>query len=263
MDLGSIARDSETVMKKQTRWIAVGATFVLLSAVVQAATIFYEPDAYLGEMSGAAAGARLVTLRGNDLGTDFAFQKVYSVEGGSWSPTGTRVFGHSVLSPGEQAYHWDNLAGPSGAWSCYQFGTCGDFKVFGVYFRAPAQTVKVLTTLRGEQALDPVELWAFDTNGQRVLQCRLDGITNEVLQTGVLPPPAYYNVPAPTDGLACGKVLGKKNCMPYPNAPPGDCDYVVEMRVQRRPGDIGFVWFGGTFWQNTHANVDRLTYTVP
>jgi hypothetical protein len=84
-----------------------------------------------------------------------------------------------------------------------------------------------------------------------------------VLQSGVLPPPTYYNVVQPVIGDTCGMVVEKKNCTPYPNAPPGDCDYVVEMRVQRKAADIGFVWFGGTLWDNSHANVDTLTYVVP
>ena len=42
------------------------------------------------------------------------------------------------------------------------------FKVFGVYFGSPARSVTIQTTIRGEQGLDPVELWAFDTNGDRV-----------------------------------------------------------------------------------------------
>lgn len=250
-------------MQNPIRVLAIGATVAVLTVAVQAATIFIEPDNYAGDMSGVAPGARLVTVRDNGMGTGYVFQKVYSVDGGSWSPTGTRVFGHSVLSPGEKAYHWDNIWGPGGAWNCYKFGACGEFKVFGVYLRAPAQSVKILTTMRGEQAMDPVELWAFDTNGERVLQCKLEGVTGDVLQTGVLPPPKSYNVPGPAKPGLCGTVLGKKNCMPWPNAPPGECDYVVEMRVERKAADIGFVWFGGKLWDNTHANVDALTYTVP
>ena len=38
------------------------------------------------------------------------------------------------MSPADLAYHWDNLAGPGGAWNCYKFGDCIEFKVFGVYF---------------------------------------------------------------------------------------------------------------------------------
>ena len=51
----------------------------------------------------------------------------------------------------------------------------------------------------------------------------------------------------------------KKNC----SGDPGNCDYVVEMRLQRRTADIGFAWFGGLLYQNTHANADHLTYVVP
>jgi hypothetical protein len=250
-------------MKRPAQRLVLGATVAFLTVALQAATIMIEPDDYVGDLSGVAPGARLVTVRGNSSGTGYVFQKAYSVEGGSWSPTGTRVFGHSVLSPGELAYHWDNLAGPNGAWDCYAFDNCGTFKVFGVYFGSPARSVTIQTTIRGEQGLDPVELWAFDTNGDRVLQCKLNGVaSSDVLQSGVLPPPRYYNLPFPTRANVCGEVLEKKNCSASPYALPGDCDYVVEMRVERKLADIGFVWFGGKFYYNSHANVDALSYTV-
>jgi hypothetical protein len=243
-------------MKNTTTWLAVGGAVALLTVAVQAATITIEPDDYAGDLSGVAPGARLVTVRDNGVGTGYVIQKAFSVPGGSWSPTGGRVFGHSVLGPGDLAYHWDNLASAGGAWECYANQNCGQFKVFGVYFRKPASSVKILTTMRGEQAMDPVELWAFDTNGNRILQCKLDGVDNEVLQTGILPPPRYYN---PVSRTPCGAVVEVKNCQ----SQAGDCDYVVEMRVQRKAGDIAFAWFGGRLWGNTHANVDALTYTVP
>ena len=76
-----------------------------------------------------------------------------------------------------------------------------------------------------------------------------------VLNSGVLPPPVYVD-----SGNVCGKVIEKKNCS---GDDPGNCDYVVEMRVQRRVGDIAFVWFGGLLWDNSHANVDALiTYSA-
>ena len=194
-------------MKKTTQRFALGATVALLTVALHAATITIEPDDYVGDISGVAPGARLVTIRDNGLGTGYVFQRAYSVEGGSWNPTGARVFGHSVLGPAELAYHWDNLAGPGGAWNCYKFGDCIEFKVFGVYFRSPARSVKVLTTIRGQEALDPVELWAFNTSGERVLQCKLNGVaSSDVLQSGVLPPPRYYNLPVPTKANICGAV---------------------------------------------------------
>jgi hypothetical protein len=243
------------------RIVALGIAWLVASGAAQAqTTITIEPDDYTGDIS-AVPGARLFTWRGTNSGP--VYRRVLSVEAGSWAPTGSRVFGHDVTYQGEMSYHWDNLASWGGAWRCYQFAECSLFKVFGVRFYTPARTVKLLTTVRGEQAQDPVELWAFDTNGQRILQCRLNGITNEVLQTGVLPPPRYDNMPFTLRAPTCGAVVEVKNCRPYPNAPPGDCDYVVEMRVQRQAADIGFVWFGGTLLGNSHANVDTLTYTVP
>ena len=116
--------------------------------------------------------------------------------------------------------------------------------------------MKVLTTIRGEQGLDPVELWAFGTSGERVLQCKLNGVaSSDVLQSGVLPPPKVRQSAFSDQGQHLRRGIEKKNCM-YTNAYPGDCDYVVEMRVERTHADIGFVWFGGKFELNSHANVD-------
>jgi hypothetical protein len=243
-----------------TRIIALAIAWLFAGGAARTVTVTIEPDDYTGNISEIAHDVRLFTYRGVT-GSRPRYQAVYSVEGGKWAPTGRRVFGHSVTYPGEVSYHWDNLSGLSGAWQCYHFNECGDFKVFGAHFDTPAQEVRVLTTMRGEQAPDPVELWAFDTHGQRILQCKLDGVSSEVLATGVLPPPRLS--PTLFKWMTCGGVVEVKNCATYPNAPPGDCDYVVEMRVQRHAADIGFVWFGGRLWQNTHANVDRLTYTVP
>ena len=110
--------------------------------------------------------------------------------------------------------------------------------------------------MRGEQAMDPVDLWAFNDSGQRILRCRTNGIDQGVLNSGVL----FQSVDVDS-GIVCGKVVQKKkkNCS---GGSTGDCDYVVEMRVQRRVGDIAFVWFGGPLWDNTHANADALTYTA-
>jgi hypothetical protein len=35
------------------------------------------------------------------------------------------------------------------------------------------------------------------------------------------------------------------------------------MRVDRHQGDLAFVWSGGKLWDNSHANVDALTYDSP
>ena len=227
--------------------IVVAATVALATAAVHAATVIIEPDAYANVIAGGP-GAKLFTLCPNAAGNAIAYQQVLAVAGGAWAPTGSKVFGHAVLSHGEVAYHWDNM---NGAWGCLTSGSCSDFKVLGAYFKEPLSTVRILTTMRGEQAMDPVDLWAFNASGERILRCRTNGIDQGILNSGVLPPPVYLE-----SGNACGRVIEKKNC----SGDPGNCDYVVEMRVQRRAGDIAFVWFGGLKWDNTHANVDALTY---
>ena len=75
-------------MKKPIQRFALGATVALLTVTLHAATITIEPDDYVGDISGVAPGARLVTIRDNGLGTGYVFQRAYSVEGGSWNPTG-------------------------------------------------------------------------------------------------------------------------------------------------------------------------------
>jgi hypothetical protein len=230
----------------------VAGTVVLATVAVNAAVVnTIEPDDYAGVISGGP-NVRLYTLRANAHGNGIAFHDVLAVSGGAWNPTGQAVFGYVPLA-GELDYHWDNIGSFGGAWDCYTSQHCGAFRVFGAYFRRPVHAVTVLTTMRGEQAMDPVDLWAFSLQGQRFRQCRLYGVTNEVLETGVLPPPVYLNSPS---RMTCGRVVEKKNC----SGQPGNCDYVVEMHIRRLANEIGFVWFGGQLWQNTHANVDRLTY---
>ena len=241
-------------MKRHMFGFVVAGTVALAVAGVGAIGYVVEPDDYTGDMSAVAPGARLNTLRRNTTHDGFTLSKVYSVVGGSWAPTGTRVFGHTVpLNSGQPAHHWDNL---NGAWDCYTSQSCDTFEVFQAYFTEPVSEVKIQTTMRGEMAPDPVELWAFDTSGQRVLQCRLNGVDASTIQSGVLPPPHYVGPLS----LPCGKVLEKKNCQ---SSSLGNCDYVVEMRVGRSAADIKFVWFGGRLDGSSFANVDALTYTKP
>jgi hypothetical protein len=240
------------MMKPRTFWSVVVATVALATAAVHAATVTIEPDNYANAIPGGP-GVTFFTLRQNATHDGIAFGKVYAATGGAWTPTGQKVFGHSVLSPGELAYHWDNIGSPGGAWDCYTSQDCVSFKVLGAYFKEPVSTVRILTTMRGEQAMDPVDLWAFNASGERILRCRTYGIDQSIVNSGVLPPPVYVE-----SGNVCGKVIEKKNC----SGDPGNCDFVVEMRVQRRVGDIAFVWFGGLLWDNTHANVDAFTYTA-
>jgi hypothetical protein len=248
------------------RWVAVSAVVATMTATVYAVTYGIDPDDYSGTITGLTPKATLVIYRANNAGTGFQVQRVLSVDdGGTWAPTGTKVFGHDLI-PGEEApYHWDNLNGPSGAWRCYTAQECGDFSVFGAWFpQQLARSVTIRTTMRGEQAIDPVELWAFDKNGIRLLTCKLDGVTSQVLQTADLPGPYLYKPSPPRNPAygACGRVLEKKNCAVHTNAP-GDCDYVVEMTVTRPQVDIRLVWFGGSLWDNTHANLDALSYDIP
>ena len=60
-------------------------------------------------------------------------------------------------------------------------------------------------------------------------------------------------------GSSCGTIVQIKNCS---GSQPGNCDYVVEARVQRRQNDIAYVWFGGNWFGNSWANVDKLTYIL-
>ncbi len=238
----------------------VAASF---ACAAQAANYSVEPDDYTGSVTDAAPHARLVTVRNNATFDDYIFQRAYSVEAGTWAPTGKRVFGNLPMQPGDLAYHWDNVSGPGGAYDCYAFASCGEFKVFGVYFRKTASSVEILTTMRGEQAMDPVVLWAFDKDGNLILKCEQSGVDNAVLQSGDLPPPYYVPLIPSRLEIPCGGVKEVKNCDPSPSAP-YNCDYVVKMYVQQRHGPaIAFVWFGGKLWDNTHANVDRLSYTIP
>jgi hypothetical protein len=232
--------------------IVVAATIALATVALHAAaTVTIEPDDYAGFIKGAP-NVRFYTVRPNDAYDGLAFHNVQAVGGGSWSPTGHAVFGF-VPRPGELSSHWDNMIG---AWTCYAYRRCPRFRVFGAYFRESVETVTVLTTMRGEVAIDPVELMAFRSNGDRILRCRLDGVSNRVLVTAVLPPPVDVDSPS---GATCGQVLERRNC----SGQPGNCDYVVQMRAHRKIGDIAFVWFGGQLHGNSYAHVDRLSYSVP
>jgi hypothetical protein len=226
----------------------------------QAATVIIEPDDYSGDVSNVAPGATLSTFRWNGMNS-YVFHPALSIPGGTWSPTGKRVFGHRTTSVSETAHHWDNL---NEAYSCEQGGPClSKFYAFRVDFDTPTTHVSVLSTMRGEMAPDPVELSAFNANGDRILRCRATGIGPTVLASGVYSPlPRYFDSSAPQPwGTTCGAVIEKKNCAAWPNAEPGNCDYVISLRVIRRQSDIAYVMFAGPLWQNTWAPVDKLTYT--
>jgi hypothetical protein len=241
------------------RRLCVASAAVTIAGAAHALTITVEPDDYAGiTMTNVPFMARLYLVRPNATNDDFAFSNVYSIAAdGPWAPTGTRVFGHSLLLTGAST-QWDGIA--VGAKYCLEGLACTGFRVFGVYFQNAAHSVKVLTTLRGLAAQDPVELWAMDVDGNVIRKCRHMGVTQEVIQTGVLPPPRLYGQPF-LGGVApaCGEVVEVKNC----SAGSFDCDYVIEMRISRSQPDIGFAWFGGKLDGNSYANVDKLTYSVP
>lgn len=244
-------------MNRQLRARGLVALAIAMNiGAAHAATVIVEPDNYTGDISNVAPGATLSTFRWNGA-NGFQYAAAYSVLGGSWSPTGTRVFGHRTTSSSEPAHHWDNL---NEAYSCDQGNPCPlKFYAFRVDLDTPTTKVSVLSTLRGEQAPDPVELSAFNANGVRLLRCRAVGVSNNTLQSGVLPLPRYFSSSNPDPwGAACGVVVEKKNCV---GALPGNCDYVVSLSVTRRQSDIAYVMFAGPLFQNTWAPVDKLTYT--
>lgn len=235
----------------QTLLAALGLGIVATAA--DAATITIEPDNYVGHIGDVAPGATLSTFRraGNsNIQTD-----VYSLAAGSWAPTGTRVFGHQAKPP-ETAHHWDNLS--QAYWCPFDPTLCGaPFYVFRVDFDEPTREVSILTTIRGEQAPDGMELQAFNAVGDRVLRCHVFGVDNDVLQTGVLPGPRYVVHGSPNGG-SCGKVLRKKNCTGHR----GNCDYVVKVILRTQQNEIHYAMAGGLLWQNSWANVDQLQYEL-
>jgi hypothetical protein len=219
-----------------------------------AVNITIEPDNYTGDISNVAPGAKLSTFRRDfNAASGYAFHPVYSILGGTWTPTGTRVFGHRKNLASETIHHWDYA---SGAYYCEQdpLDCTQNFYVLRVDFRTPTTRVEILTTQRGEQAMDPIELVAFNAAGQRLLRCQVSPVTNTVLATGVMPPPKYLG-----SGTVCGAVLEKKNCS---GADPGNCDYVIKARVLRRQADIAYVMFAGPLFQNTWAPADKLSYEL-
>jgi hypothetical protein len=220
----------------------------------QAADVIIEPDNYAGNVSNVAPGATLSTFR-NQGSTGYQFTPAYSVFGGTWAPTGTRVFGHSTTSAGEPAQHWESQ---NAAYNCEQFSFCGDkFYVFRVDFDMPTTRVSVLSTLHGINAIDPVELTAFNANGQRLLRCRATGV-------GLIPYPVPRYVSLANEnewGAACGSVLQIKNCvLTGPWGSPANCDYVVSLNVRRWQSDIAYVMFAGVMFSNTFSPVDQLRY---
>jgi hypothetical protein len=239
--------------------IALGAILTGMAVVSRAATATIEPDDYVGIVSNVHPGATLVTLY-YDLAGGWSATHAYSVKGGNWSPTGGRVFGHRPLYAGNVLYHWDNL---NDAHACITNNFCGNnFFVFAAAFTTPTTTVEILTTMRGEMAMDPVELDVYDVNGNRT-RCRQQGIGLTILNSGVLPPPRIFDPAHPWINTPCGEVIEKKNCATGPGALPGDCDFVVRMRIERRIANMTMMTFGGPLYLNTHANVDRLSFWVP
>jgi hypothetical protein len=245
----------ETHMKRHltTRGALISAITLGFGAA-HAAEVIIEPDNYSGDVSNVAPGATLSTFRNGPL-AGYQFTPVYSVIGGNWAPTGTRVFGHRTTSQGEPSQHWESQ---NAAYSCEQANACGDkFYVFRVDFDTPTTAVSVLSTLHGIHAIDPVELSAFNANGDRILRCRAEGV-------GSLPYPAprYVSLSNENDwGARCGAVLAIKNCVVSgPWASPANCDYVVSLNVRRVQSDIAYVMFAGVMFTNTFAPVDQLRY---
>jgi hypothetical protein len=229
-------------------------------SAAQAAEVIIEPDNYTGDVSNVAPGATLSTFRNNGT-TGYQFTPAFSVLGGTWAPTGTRVFGHRTTSAGEPSQHWESQ---NAAYFCEQNNVCGDkFYVFRVDFDMPTTKVSVLSTLHGVQAIDPVELSAFNANGDRLLRCRAKGVAFEVAHQGVpYPAPHYVSLSDENElGAACGAVLEIKNCVLTGGwGAPGNCDYVVSLNVRRRQSDIAYVMFAGVMFTNTFSPVDQLRY---
>jgi len=221
-----------------------------------AAEVVIEPDNYLGNVSNVAPGATLSAFRRSAAGS-YQFTPALSIPGGSWSPTGNRVFGHSLIGTSDRAELWDNL---NGAYECEQSGFCfDDFRAFRVDFDVPTTNVGVLTTFHGWESPDPMELAAFNSDGERLLRCWVMGVHNGVLQSGVLPAPRYLDASGEATGPVCGTVIVKKNCGTFgPGA--HNCDYVVSLKVIRRQSDIAYVMVAGPLFSNTFAAVDKLTY---
>jgi hypothetical protein len=243
-------------MKKQTFAQTLHAALGLgiVATAAEAAPITIEPDNYVGLIGDVAPGATLTTFRRSG---DLNFQMpVYSVAAGSWAPTGTRVFGHQTKLPGETTAHWDNLS--EAYWCPFDPWTCSmPFYVFRVDFDEPAREVSILTTVRGEQAPDGIELQAFSEVGDRILRCHVFGVDETVLQTGVLPGPRYVVNGVP-NGSSCGKVIQKKNCVGHR----GNCDYVVKAILRAQHQQIHYAMAGGLLLHNSWANIDQLQYEL-
>jgi hypothetical protein len=129
--------------------------------------------------------------------------------------------------------------------------------VFRVDFDEPTREVSILTTLRGEQAPDGMELQAFNDVGDRILRCHVFGVDGTVLQTGVLPGPRYV-VNGTPNGSYCGKVIRKKNCTGHR----GHCDYVVRVTLRTQQDEIHYAMAGGMQYDNSWVNVDQLQYEL-
>ncbi len=242
---------------KLFRWIS-GLALTLTAGLACADIVTREPDDYplYTDLTNVGPGATLSTYHYNGMG-GASFHPVYATYA-SWAPTGKHVFGHRQFLPSQTEYHWVDLMG---AYSC-GLGSCfgNDFYVFRVDFKQTTDHVGVMTTML-PHAADGAELWAFNTKGQRIAECRVRGVTNIELTTGVMKGAVYGSAVNPpiNPQTACGVNVIKKNCA---ISPIGECEYVITAGIQRINRDIAFVMWGGTSATWTTSPVDKLTYNL-
>ena len=243
-------------MKTQTivQGVLAALGLGLVATAADADTITIEPDNYVGLIGDVAPGAQLSTFRLAPP-DGFVFHPVYSVDAGTWAPTGNRVFGKRPVT-GEPSWHWNDL---HEAYRCESRGDCIDnFYVFRVNFDVPTNRVTV-QTIFGDSMTDGMELHAYNSSGIRIMRCRMEGWNDATYETGVVAPP-HYIVPATFFGAVCGRTVSVKNCG---GVGPGDCDYAVQLTVSRTAGDISYIQFGSGNAEGTYALVDKLQYWIP
>jgi hypothetical protein len=231
---------------------------MLGTAAANAALVTIEPDSFPPNsmVNSVGPGLALLTYRRSPTGYGMA-QPVYASPF-TWSrsyaaPTGLQVFGHDP--PGD-VDHW---AGLMQADRCLRGVSCGiDFQVFVAVFTTKTSFVRARTTML-PWAADGAELWAYNSEGERIAECQVHGVTGTVALTGRLPRPTYGTrlAPPPTRPVVCGKVLQRVNCEPDTV---GDCQYMVELHISRPTRDIAFVMWGGVSTFDTTSPIDELTY---